>query len=94
VLDILVAECFRIDLDGGNMIKFWLIKHQTLDILDILDILDPLDTHDTCDTRDTRDFLAADNDLQFKELINFTIFDDLTNSEVMKSVLGYQVLGL
>jgi hypothetical protein len=99
-LDILVAECLRIDLDGGNMIKFWLIKHEILDIFDILDSRDSRDAHDardTLDTRDhlhTRDLLAADSDLPFKELINFTMFDDLTDSEVMKSVLGYQVLGL
>jgi hypothetical protein len=59
-----------------------LIKHE---ILDILDPLDPLDTHD---------LLATDSDLPFKDLINFTIFDDLTDSEVMKSVLGYRVFGL
>jgi hypothetical protein len=48
-----------------------LIKHE------ILDILDPLDPLDTCD------LLAADSDLPFKELINFTIIDDLTDSEVI-----------
>jgi hypothetical protein len=74
---------------------FWLIKHEILDILDPRDPLNPLDTLDTLDirdihdTRDTRDLLAADSDLPFKELINFTIFDDLTDSEVMKPVLGY-----
>jgi hypothetical protein len=87
-LDILVAQCLQIDFDGENMIKLWLIKHEILDILDILD------SRDTRDPLDTRDLLATDSDLPFKDLINFTIFDDLTDSEVMKSVLGYRVLGL
>jgi hypothetical protein len=65
-----------------------LIKHEILDILDVLDILDILDP------LDTYDLLAADSDLPFKELINFIIIDDLTDSEVMKSVLGYRVLEL
>jgi hypothetical protein len=68
ILDILVAECLRIDFDGENMIKFWLIKHEIFDIIDIID---------------ARDLLAADSDLPFKELINFTIFNDLTDSEVI-----------
>jgi hypothetical protein len=88
VLGILVGECLLIDFDGGNMIKFWLIKHE------ILDILNPHDLRDPLDPLDPRDILAADSDLPFKELINFTIFDDLTDSEVMKSVLDYRVLGL
>jgi hypothetical protein len=67
------------------MIKFWLIKHE---ILDIIDPSDPLDTSYT------RDLLAADSDLPFKKLINFSIFDDLTDFEVMKSVLSYRILEL
>jgi hypothetical protein len=69
VLGILVGECLRIDLEGGNMIKFWLIEHQILDISDILDPRDLLDI---------RDLLATDSDLPFKDLMNFTIFDNLT----------------
>jgi hypothetical protein len=85
-LGILVAECLRIDFDGGNMIKFWLIEHEILDISGILDTRDLL----AADS----DLLATDSDFPFKELINFTIFDDLTDSEVMKSVIGYRALGL
>jgi hypothetical protein len=87
-LDILVAKCLRIDFDGESMIKFWLIEHE------ILEILDPRDLRDLRDPRDPLDLLATDSDLPFKELINFTIFDDLTDAEVMKSVIGYRVLGL
>jgi hypothetical protein len=81
VLNILVGGCLKIDLDVGNMIKFWSIEHEILDLLDPLDLLDLLKTND---------------DLQFKKLINFRIFidharvsgddefTDLTDDEVIK----------
>jgi hypothetical protein len=80
-LNILVGKCLQIDLDGGNMIKFWSIEHEIFDLFE------------------------TNDDLLFKELINFTIFmdharvsgdgefTDLTDAEVMKSVLDYRVLG-
>jgi hypothetical protein len=91
VLSILVCEFLQIDLDGGNMIKFWLIEHE---ILDIFDPLDPFDLLYPFDLLDLLDLLATDSDLPFKELINFMIFDDLNDAEVMKSVFGYRVFGL
>jgi hypothetical protein len=103
VLGILVGECLRIDLDGWNMIKFWLIEHEFLDVLDILDILDPRDPRDSLDPLgplnfldllDLLDLLATDSDLPFKEMINFMIFDNLTDAEVIKSVFSYRILGL
>jgi hypothetical protein len=94
MLDILVAECLRIDLDSVNMIKFWLIEHKILDIPDIPNIIDIHDPLDPLDLLDLLDLLATDSDLPFKDLINFTIFDNLIDSEVTKSVLGYRILGL
>jgi hypothetical protein len=54
-----------------------LIEHE------IFDILDPLDLLHLLHLLDLLDLLATDSDLPFKELINFTIFDDLTDAEVM-----------
>jgi hypothetical protein len=89
MLDTIFGECLQIDLDGGNMIKCWLIEYEILDILHLLHLLH---------------LLATNNNLSFKELINFMMFidhakvsgddefTDLTDAELMKSVTGYQVL--
>jgi hypothetical protein len=82
------------------MIKFWLIEHEFLDIRDPRDLRDPRDPRDPRDSLNPRDplnflnLIATDNDIPFKEMINFMIFDNLTDAEVMKSVFGYRVLGL
>jgi hypothetical protein len=78
------------------MIKFWSIEHKILDLLDLINLLNLLNLLDLLETND---------DLQFKELINFMIFidharvsgddkfTDLKDAEMNKSVLGYRVFG-
>jgi hypothetical protein len=110
LLGIIVGECIQIDRDGGNMMKILLIEHETSDFLDFIDFIDFIDFLDFLDLLDlitTNSDLTFKEMIIFRMLFDLaSVFGDdefndlmidaeaMMDAEVMKTVLGYRVLGL